>query len=213
MRFRKEHRQDDGSKTEQSPVNESAAMSGDKSEGNPVEENVAPETTLASEQSETESSASVAAETQAVKIAALEDQLLRLRAEFANFRKRTERERSELATHVKVAVYREILPTLDDFERFFHHVEQCNETLDRDFVQGIEMIHKSLVGVLQRQGIEPIEETGVPFDPNFHEAMLTGPVEDEARDHTVIQVLETGYRLGETVIRPARVQVGVFSGE
>lgn len=212
MRFRKGHRQDDEIKAEQTPVNGAAAENGDMAEGKTAEENTAAEAAPVSELSEIESSAGVAADSQAEKIAALEDQLLRLRAEFANFRKRTERERSELAAHVKVAVYREVLPTLDDFERFFRHVEERNEALDRDFVQGIEMIHKSLAGVLQRQGIEPIQETGVPFDPNFHEAMLTGPVEDEALDHTVIQVLEAGYRLGETVIRPARVQVGVFSG-
>ncbi len=149
---------------------------------------------------------------QTSKVAALEDQLLRLRAEFANFRKRTERERGELTTHVKASVLREILPTLDDFERFFRHMEERSESLDRDFVQGIEMIHKSLAGVLQRQGVEPIQETGVPFDPHRHEAMLTAPVESEEQDHTVVQVLEAGYRMGDTVIRPARVQVGIFGG-
>ncbi|MCE5271051.1 nucleotide exchange factor GrpE [bacterium] len=150
---------------------------------------------------------------QQAKVTALEDQLLRLKAEFANFRKRTERERTELSTHVKATVLREILPTLDDFERFFRHVEERSESLDRDFVQGIEMIHKSLAGVLQRQGVEPIQETGVPFDPHQHEAMLTAPVESREQDHTVVQVLEAGYRMGSTVIRPARVQVGMFGGD
>ena len=144
------------------------------------------------------------------RIAALEDQLLRLRAEFANYKRRVEKERNELSTFVKASVYREIFPTLDDFERFFAHVEDRKDTLDDDFVKGIEMIHKSLVSVLERQGIEPISETGVPFDPNFHEAMLTRPVEDEEQDQQVIQVLEVGYRLGNTVIRPARVVVGMY---
>jgi molecular chaperone GrpE len=210
MKFRKGHKQDDEIKPERASVNGAGAEAGSMAGETPSQENAAAETPTVPERNEAESSGGVSADTQTEKIAALEDQLLRLRAEFANFRKRTERERSELATHVKAAVYREILPTLDDFERFFRHVEERNETLDRDFVQGIEMIHKSLAGVLQRQGIEPIQETGVPFDPNFHEAMLTGQVQDAALDHTVLQVLEPGYRLGETVIRPARVQVGVY---
>lgn len=144
------------------------------------------------------------------RIAELEDQLLRLRAEFANFKRRVEKERNSLSKFVKAAVYREIFPTLDDFERFFRHVEDRKESIDQEFIQGMEMIHRSLMSVLQRQGIQAILDTGVSFDPNLHEAMLTEKVEDPAQDRTVLQVLEAGYRLEDVVIRPARVKVGVY---
>jgi molecular chaperone GrpE len=145
------------------------------------------------------------------KVAGLEDQLLRLRAEYANFKRRTDKEKSQISLFVKASVFKEIIPTLDDFERFFNHVEQKRESLDQDFVQGIEMIHKSLVSALRKQGIEEIGDSFVPFDPNLHEAMLTGPVEEEKDDHTVLQVLESGYRIGEMVIRPAKVKVGLYN--
>ena len=142
-----------------------------------------------------------------------EEQLLRLRAEYANFKRRTEKEKSEIAAVVKAEIYRGIIPVIDDFERFFKHVTDAGETLDNEFVKGIEMIHNSLVGSLVKQGIKAIDTTDVPFDPHFHEAVMTEPVEKKEEDHTVRQVLETGYHLGESVIRPAKVRVGIYKKE
>ena len=144
------------------------------------------------------------------ELAELENRLLRLRAEYANYKRRSEKEKSEITTLVKANIYRDIIPVIDDFERFFQHVSSSRESLDKDFVKGIEMIHNSLVGSLNRQGVEAIDNTGVPFDPHYHEAMLTEPVKKQSDDHTVRQVLEVGYRLGELVIRPAKVKVGIY---
>ena len=145
------------------------------------------------------------------KVAELEDQLLRLRAEYANYKRRSEKEKSGLATLIKANVFSGILPVIDDFERFFQHVRCCRESLAEEFVKGMEMIHNSLVGTLNKQGVEAIEATEVPFDPHCHEAMLTEAVEKQSDDHTVRQVLEVGYRLGELIIRPAKVKVGIYS--
>lgn len=160
-----------------------------------------------------DSDSAAAEEDAGARIAEIEDRMLRLRAEFANYKRRAEKERGELTAFVKAGVYREIFPVLDDFERFFRHVEERRDSVDNDFVRGIEMIHRSLVGVLQRQGIETIQETGVPFDPNFHEAMLMEKVDESGLDHAVVEVLEAGYRLGDLVIRPARVKVGIYEAE
>ena len=153
----------------------------------------------------------VEAEILSEKLAALEDQLLRLRAEYANYKRRSEKERAEIAALVKANLFRGIIPVIDDFERFFQHVADSRNSLDEDFVKGIEMIHNSLVGYLKKQGVEVIDTTGVPFDPQFHEAMLTEPVEKQSDDHAVLQVLEVGYRLCELVIRPAKVKVGIYN--
>ena len=155
----------------------------------------------------------VEAETLSQKLAALEDQLLRLRAEYANYKRRSEKEKAGIADLVKANIFRGIIPVIDDFERFFQHVADSRNSLDEDFVKGVEMIHNSLVGYLKMQGMEAVNTTGVPFDPQFHEAMLTGPVEKQSDDHTVLQVLEVGYRLGELVIRPAKVKVGIYNKE
>lgn len=146
------------------------------------------------------------------ELAALEDKLLRLRAEYANYKRRSEKEKTEIAALVKAEVYRGIIPVIDDFERLFRHLAEARDSLDSDLVKGIEMIRSSLAGSLKKQGVEAIEGSGVQFDPYFHEAMLTEPVEKKKDDHTVRQVLEVGYRLGDLVIRPAKVKVGIYGG-
>lgn len=147
------------------------------------------------------------------KASEMEDLYLRARAELDNFRKRTAREKAALAEHVKASVFRDIIPLLDDFQRFFEHArqEEQNEGLDHSFVQGVEMIRNSLVKALDSHGVQAVDEEGVPVDYNLHEAVLTEPVEDPERDQTVLQVLEVGYRIGDTLIRPAKVKVGVHS--
>ncbi|MEA2064250.1 MAG: nucleotide exchange factor GrpE [Gemmatimonadota bacterium] len=144
------------------------------------------------------------------KVAELEDRLLRLRAEYANYKRRTDKEKTEIAAHVKAGIYRGIIPVVDDFGRFFEHLDSSDNNLDEDFLEGIHMIRNSLVSALEKQGIEVVAETGVPFDPHIHEAMLTEPVEDKKDDNTVRRVIEVGYRLGDMVIRPAKVTVGMF---
>lgn len=147
--------------------------------------------------------------TAAEQLAALEDQLLRLRAEFANYKRRSEREKEQLAGFVKLELFKDILPVVDDFRRFFEHAEDHREELNGSFLQGIELIHSMLQKMLRKHGVEPIDKSGVPFDPNYHESMYNEPVDDPERDHTVARVLDPGYRIGELLIRPAKVSVAV----
>ena len=145
------------------------------------------------------------------KLAKAEDSYLRARAELENFKRRSEKEKSELSGFVKVNLLRDIIPLLDDFKRFFEHVENGESGLDESFVKGVEMIRNSLVKALEKHGVEAVEKTGIPVDYNFHEAVLTEPVKDKKKDHTVVQVLEVGYRIGDKLIRPAKVKVGIYS--
>ncbi|OGF98134.1 MAG: nucleotide exchange factor GrpE [Candidatus Glassbacteria bacterium GWA2_58_10] len=145
------------------------------------------------------------------KLAEVQDKYLRAVAELDNFKKRAEREKNELSSYIKVSLFRDLLPVLDDFGRFFEHVENGEAVLDQGFVQGIELIHKSLLKLFEKHGVEAIEKAGVPVDYNIHEAVLTQPVENKDQDHTVVQILEVGYRIGDKLIRPAKGKVGLFN--
>jgi len=145
------------------------------------------------------------------KLAQTEDRYLRALAELENFKRRSVKEKSELSSFVKITLLRDIIPLLDDFKRFFEHVENGDNTLDESFVKGVEMIRNSLLKVLEKHGVEAVEKVGVPVDYNLHEAVLTEPVKEREKDHTVLQVLEVGYRIGDKLIRPAKVKVGIYS--
>ena len=149
------------------------------------------------------------APTEADKIAALEaelkeksDRILRLQADFENFRRRTAKEKEELAAVITQNMLSDLLPLLDNFERALT-VEQTDVEA---FQKGVEMIHTQLREVMQKHGLETIEAEGQPFDPNFHQAVMR--VEDaDAEDGTITQVLQKGYQARGRVIRPAMVQV------
>jgi molecular chaperone GrpE len=173
----------------------------------------------AEESAATDDEAEVAGDEVQQRIEQLEQQLaeakdMRLRAvaELDNFKRRTVKEKCELSGHVKVGVFRDIIGAVDDFERFFQHMENDRDKLDESFVQGVELIHKSLRKALDKHGVKPINETGVPVDYSLHEGVMTQPVDDEKQDQTVIEILEVGYRIDEREIRPAKVKIGVFGG-
>jgi molecular chaperone GrpE len=128
--------------------------------------------------------------------------LQRLKAEFDNFRKRTAREQESFASRANESLLREVLPVLDDLERALEAAEPHEEAKLED---GVRLVHRSLLDVLQKQGLELIETDGA-FDPHVHEALLTQPA-GEAEPGSVLQVLQKGYRLGDRVLRPARVVV------
>jgi molecular chaperone GrpE len=131
------------------------------------------------------------------------DQLLRRTAEFDNFRRRTQRERSELFEFAGMDVVRELLPVLDDFERALKV-----ESSDRDYVKGMELIYQRLFGTLKKMGLEPLESEGRKFDPHVHHAVEMVPSE-EVEDHTVVQELQRGYNFKGRLLRPAMVKVAV----
>ena len=129
------------------------------------------------------------------------DLLLRTAAEFDNYKKRTEKEKIFTAEYAKASVMKTLLPILDNAERaaeFEHGTEQYNK--------GIEMIVKQLSDLSGKLGLVEIGSVGETFDPNLHEAIMH--IEDENLGENVIsQVLQKGYKFGDTVVRPAMVQV------
>jgi molecular chaperone GrpE len=131
-----------------------------------------------------------------------DDAYLRLAADFDNYRKRVAREHAELTTRANERLVNELLPVLDDLERA---LEAAAEHEEAKLEEGVELVHRSLVALLERHGLSEISTEG-SFDPHVHEALLAQPGEG-AEEGSVLQVLQKGYRLGDRVLRPARVIV------
>ncbi len=131
------------------------------------------------------------------------EQLQRSRAEFVNFRRRTEQERTQARELANRALLAQLLPVVDDFARALDAIPA--DQRDTPWVQGIALIERKLWGVLERQGVSQIEALGQPFDPAEHEAIARD--EGSAAD-TVVEIYQPGYRLGTTLLRPAMVKVG-----
>ena len=135
--------------------------------------------------------------------AELQDRLLRGRAEFDNFRKRTERERSDYIQYAAMEMVRELLPILDDFERALKV-----ETTDREYAKGVELIYQRMYDSLKKMGLEPIATEGQQFDPNLHQAIERVPTKD-AQDQMVLGEFQRGYNFKGKLLRPAMVRVAV----
>ena len=128
--------------------------------------------------------------------------LQRVAAEFENYRKRTARDRADLVTRATERLVKELLPVLDDLERA---LEAAAEHEEAKLEEGVQLVHRALASALGGEGLLEIATEG-PFDPHVHEALLSQPSEG-AESGTVLQVLQKGYRLGDRVLRPARVIV------
>jgi molecular chaperone GrpE len=129
------------------------------------------------------------------------DRWKRAAADFDNFRKRATREREEYVTLANERLVKELLPILDDLERALVAATEHQEAALED---GVRLVHQSLEQLLRRQGLEEIDAAD-KFDPHVHEALLSQP--SEVEEGGVIEVLQKGYRLGDRVIRPARVVI------
>jgi len=137
---------------------------------------------------------------------AKDDRFLRLQADFDNFRKRTAREKSELAAVIEQAFLKDLLPLLDNLSRASEAAESAEQADVETLRKGIEMIKQETVAVMGKHGLEPIETLGKPFDPNYHQAV--GTVKDETKDDGLIAAeLQRGYIARGRVIRPSMVQV------
>lgn len=133
------------------------------------------------------------------------DQLQRSRAEFANYRRRTEQERATLRQTANQTLLAQVLPVYDDLQRALAAVPE--EQRDSPLAQGVALIERKFWGILERAGVAPIEAVGQPFDPAQHEAVEMTPGGNGQAD-TVVAVYQTGYRLGDALLRPAMVKVG-----
>ena len=129
------------------------------------------------------------------------DLLIRTAAEFDNYKKRTERERLSIAQYAKAEMAKKLLPLLDNIDR-----ARSSDTSSDDYIKGFEMIVKQFLGLSEQLELTEIGAQGEPFDPNLHEAVMHS--EDENLGENVIaEVLQKGYKLGDTVIRAAMVKV------
>jgi molecular chaperone GrpE len=136
---------------------------------------------------------------------ALYDQLLRRQAEFENYRKRAERERGEFYQRTRADLLLELLPVLDNFERALVSLERSEGDAEA-LRHGVELIHKQFKDALTKLGLQPVEAVGHSFDPNVHEAVTTEQT-DQHEENTVIEEFERGYKLGDRLLRPAKVKV------
>ncbi len=129
--------------------------------------------------------------------------MLRLQAEFDNFRKRSEKDRSEFAQYAGMEMVREILPVLDNFE-----LALKADASGKDYVKGVEMIYDRMASTLKKMGLEPIDTAGAKFDPHVHQAVEKVQTED-AEDHTVLSDFQRGYKFKGKLLRPSMVKVAV----
>jgi len=134
--------------------------------------------------------------------AEVDDRLLRLAADFDNYKKRAARERAEYVAFANERILKELLPILDDLERALSAAEQHEEA---QLEEGVRLVHRSLASLLERQGVKEIATEG-KFDPHVHEALLAQPSEEKEQGD-VLDVIQKGYTLGDRVVRPARVIV------
>ena len=141
--------------------------------------------------------------------AELKDHLARRQADFENYRKRVDRERTETYNRVVADIATKLLPVLDNLKRALEaeaSVESSESDEFRHFLSGVDLIYKQLNGVLEALGVKPIAAVGEPFNPHVHEAVVTEATDDYEPD-TVMQEIVAGYRLGDKLIRPALVKV------
>ncbi len=136
------------------------------------------------------------------EIAALRDQLLRLAADFDNYRKRSLREQKEARDFGTTAILHDVLPVLDNLDRAIAH----SENDEHPVAQGVRLVAKQFHEILTKHGVKPFSSLGAPFDPERHEAVAQVPTADK-QPGTVIEELQRGYTLKDRLLRPARVVV------
>jgi len=133
------------------------------------------------------------------------DKFVRISAEFENYKKRSAKDRADLARYGNEQLIRDILPIVDSMERALKHVSNSDD-LDA-FVEGLKLIHEKLYITLEKNGVEKIETADRDFDPNFHEAMLQVDTDKYDADNKIAEVFETGYLLNGRLLKPAKVSI------
>jgi molecular chaperone GrpE len=126
----------------------------------------------------------------------------RAQADYVNYKRRSEQEKEEISQFANAILVLNLLPILDDWERALASVP--DDQADLSWIEGIRLIERKLRGVLEAQGLSPIEAVGQPFDPNLHEAAMQG----KGEEGIVVEELQKGYKFHDRVIRPSKVVVG-----
>lgn len=138
--------------------------------------------------------------------AQLEERLVRLQADFDNYRKRTLREKQEALSYGNELIVKDLLPVVDNLERAIEHASASSGADFEGVLQGVELVRRELLAVLAKHGVEPIAAEAEVFDPNLHEALAQMEDEEVPTGH-VARLLQKGYRLRDRLLRPARVMV------
>ncbi len=162
-----------------------------------------PETPKAEEKEESTESAEKSEDVNPLEkeLGDTKDQLLRVTAEYANFRKRSEKEKQDSYVFAKSDTIKELLPVIDNLERALQSEQQDFDGLKK----GVEMTFESLMSTLKKLGIEVYGKSGDTFDPNLHNAVMH--IEDEnLKDGEIVDVFQKGYKIGDKIIRPAMVK-------
>ena len=166
-----------------------------------AEENKTPETEQKAKSEKKKNKKDLEIEALKTELESKNDLLLRTAAEFDNFKKRTEREKMTVAEFAKAGLIKQLLPILDNIDR-----ASLVEKDTPDYIKGIEMIVKQFEGIATNLGITEVAQVGDAFNPEMHEAVMH--IEDETLGENVIaDVLQKGYKIGDTVIRAAMVKV------
>ncbi|MCE3019924.1 nucleotide exchange factor GrpE [Parvimonas micra] len=173
-----------------------------KEENKELEKEIKEETTEEVEKKESDQNSSEEVENKVnSEIEELKNQLLRLQADFVNYKNRTEREKSNSIILANEGLILKLLPVLDNFNRAFAHVN-----LEDDAVKGFVMIKDQFESILKSEMVEEIESDGATFDPNLHNAVMTESKEG-VESGIVIETFEKGYKIKDKVIRPSMVKV------
>ncbi len=138
------------------------------------------------------------------ELEAEQNKYLRLLADYDNFKRRTQKDREISAKFRSQSLLTDLLPVLDNFERALAVEAKSEDAVS--IMKGVEMVQKSLLEAVKREGLEEIPAVGEPFDPNFHQAVMQEK-DDDAEPGTVLQELQKGYTLKGRVLRPAMVKV------
>lgn len=147
------------------------------------------------------------AQPETADVAEWKNRYMRTLADFENYRKRADREKAEFFKYALSGTFKDMLPILDNFDRALDHAEEGD-----DFHKGVLLIYKQLFDMLKKAGLRPLEESGVTFDPNIHEAVIREE-NDTVPTQTVLEVLQKGYFLHDRLLRPALVKVAVGGPE
>jgi molecular chaperone GrpE len=146
----------------------------------------------------------------ALELKATQDRLLRLQADFENFRRRALREKTEAHQYGHQNLVKDLLSAVDNLDRAIEHARQSAEL--EGLLQGVELVRRELLTALAKHGVTPIDAVGKPFDPALHEAL--SQVEDgSVAPNTVVQELQKGYQLRDRLLRPTRVVVARAPGQ
>lgn len=203
-----DHREDDATEEQQAEATGQQAGRDTNEAESPAAEARGEARNVEPEQDEAEQNDDIAALRRDAD--ASRDRYLRVAAEFDNYRKRTERERTESWTRAQAQLVERLLEPLDDLQRVAA-VDAENTSVD-SLLEGVRLVERKLLRALESAGLEPLDAEGERFDPSLHEALMMSPTETEEEDDVVGQVFQKGYRFKGNLLRPARVAVKKLGG-